>query len=440
MRLELSIKVDYLPTWGAFEGVRELIQNARDGATEFGGAFEVWHVAASNKLIIENTGAVLPHEALLLGHTSKIGRTDLAGKFGEGLKLGVLALIRAGHAVRIRSGGEVWVPSIARSDRFQADVLVFQILKGREPAQRVRVEVEGIDAQTWAEMQSCFRFLLPRDTKLVETEHGTLLLDEALKGRAYVKGILVQSKGDFAYGYDFADADVDRDRKMIAGWDLQYKTRQVWLSAVAARPDLMEMYWSLLEAGSDEGKVSEYATAYVPEAVAKGLADRFVAIHGTQAVPVKSMGESIEVEHLGRRGIVCSDSLANALAKVLGTPAQIKEKLKEEVVARYSCSDLTDLELCCYKRAVRLVSAVRDLTDIDIDVVDFRTAILLGQAKTEGSAFRVLLARKILKDRAQTLSVLVHEVAHRNGGDAEKGHVAEIEAIWSQLYDTLEPV
>jgi len=62
-------------------------------------------------LRIENEGAHLSREALLFGTTSKMGRADLIGKFGEGLKLGVLALVRAGRPVTIRSGSEVWNPT-----------------------------------------------------------------------------------------------------------------------------------------------------------------------------------------------------------------------------------------------------------------------------------------------------------------------------------------
>jgi len=43
MKIELSIKVDYLPEWGAWQGIRELFQNARDAREEFGATLEVAH-------------------------------------------------------------------------------------------------------------------------------------------------------------------------------------------------------------------------------------------------------------------------------------------------------------------------------------------------------------------------------------------------------------
>ena len=50
---------------------------------------------------------------------------------------------------------------------------------------------------------------------------------------------------------------------------------------------------------------------------------------------------------------------------------------------------------------------------------------------------KIRLAKKILADRSTALRVLVHEVAHRAGGDGEKGHVSNIERIWSGVVERL---
>jgi hypothetical protein len=192
MKLELTIKADYLPEWKIWEGVRELVQNAIDAQTEHGATMTIRH-RDGNVLVIENEGVVLPHEALLLGHTTKTDRSDMRGKFGEGLKLGVLALVREGLKIKIRSGDEVWVPSIMRSDKFDAKVLCFQIATGRKAEQRVQVEVHGINAEAWL-----FLFLGDgrRKPTRVKTSFGSLLLDPESKGMLYCKGIHVQNDHD----------------------------------------------------------------------------------------------------------------------------------------------------------------------------------------------------------------------------------------------------
>lgn len=133
-KLELSINVKYLPTWSSWEGIREFISNGKDAEIEFNAPLTVdWK---NGVLRIENEGVTLAREALLFGTSSKMERKDTIGRFGEGIALGALALVRAGRTVKIRSGAEVWTPTIARSERLNADVLVVDVKDGHEPKKR----------------------------------------------------------------------------------------------------------------------------------------------------------------------------------------------------------------------------------------------------------------------------------------------------------------
>ena len=156
MKVELSIQANYFPEWGVWEGVRELVANARDAEREFSAPLTVRHRKEGGVLILENEGATLPHEALLLGFTTKQGQSEMIGRFGEGLKGGVLALVRAGLAVKIRSGSEVWTPSIQRSEKFNANVLVFDIEKGRKEQDRVAVEIGSVTVEAWEKFRQLF--------------------------------------------------------------------------------------------------------------------------------------------------------------------------------------------------------------------------------------------------------------------------------------------
>jgi len=57
----------------------------------------LWH-PAKRSLQITNRGEI-GREVLALGNTSKRGGEKYAGGHGEGLKVGALALVRAGHEV-----------------------------------------------------------------------------------------------------------------------------------------------------------------------------------------------------------------------------------------------------------------------------------------------------------------------------------------------------
>ena len=432
MKLELTIKTTYMPNWGIWEGIRELVQNGRDAEVEHDAPLTVRHRRESDTLVIENLGTTLPHEALLLGHTSKLDRPDLIGKFGEGLKLGVLALVRAGCPVKIRSGSEVWVPSIQRSEKFQADVLVFDIQKGRKDESRVAVEIGCVSAEAWKKMQDMFLFL--RDTigddEMVRTPNGSLLLAERFHGKVFVKGIFVSNDPRLSYGYDFVDADIDRDRRMLSKYDLNYRTQAVWREAIGRRPDLVENFSKLLDRESaDVEGFDDWNAGYLPEPAKQAIVEQFKTRHGDDALPVASLSESAEIEHLGKKGIVCPKPLKAILERELGNVASNKAKLREEVVKTYGWHDLDLAERENLKSAIALVNGVEKVSLDDVDVADFRDEAIRGMHK-DG---RELLAKKILADRNLTLRVLVHEVAHRNGGDGEKGHVSNIERIWSGI-------
>ncbi|MFA5053346.1 MAG: ATP-binding protein [Parcubacteria group bacterium] len=435
MKLELTIKADYLPEWKIWEGVRELVQNAIDAQTEHGATMTIRH-RDGNVLVIENEGVVLPHEALLLGHTTKTDRSDMRGKFGEGLKLGVLALVREGLKIKIRSGDEVWVPSIMRSDKFDAKVLCFQIATGRKAEQRVQVEVHGINAEAWL-----FLFLGDgrRKPTRVKTSFGSLLLDPESKGMLYCKGIHVQNDHDLAYGYDFDNVEVDRDRRMIDKWSLQYQMSQIWLSALGRRPDLVDSFQIMLDENPPDCKgIGEYTAKYMPDSVVSAVTAEFERRHGSNAFPVDSLAESEDVGHLGKRGIVVGDALGHILRRRYGTIDEIKARYATEVTRTYSWHELSDLEQTSLKRAVDTVADVTDMSLETVEIVDFRDENLLGlHHANHGMGAEISLAKRILGSRRETLRVLVHEVAHREGGDGSKGHVSTIERIWADIVEAL---
>ena len=96
---------------------------------------------------------------------------------------------------------------------------------------------------------------------------------------------------------------------------------------------------------------------------------------------------------------------------------------------------MTPAEKANLEEAIALVNAVEKVTLEDIEVCDFRDPKLGGLFTPETSM--VSLAKDRLMDPDETLLTLVHEVAHRVGGDGEKNHVARIERIWATIVKNL---
>jgi hypothetical protein len=438
MKIELTIKLTYLEKWGVFEGIRELIQNGKDAETEFNAPLTVKHREDTKILVIENEGCSIPHEALLFGHTTKAGRGELIGKFGEGLKLGILALVRAGYGVKVRSGSEVWIPKIERSEKFDADVLVIYIESGRQPKERVQVEVSNITSEEWEMMKPCFLFLNKTKCKdRIDTYYGALLLHEKDIGKIFVKGIFVEHDPKLKFGYDLTrDVEIDRDRKMVARCDLEWRIRSIWNDSLKERADLVVTYLDMVENNTgDVANLDSYSAAMLPKKVQEKAVEGFKNRHGINAVPVDTLADSKDVAHLGKNGVLVNKPLKAILQAVLGTTEEIKASLANEVVKAYGWNELSTVEQTNLEGAIALVAkaVVDPLTLGNVDVVDFRSETIIGMFK----GGRILLAKNKLSDRDLTLETVVHEVAHRNGGDGEHQHVATIEKIWSKIVSNL---
>jgi hypothetical protein len=432
-RIELTIDTNYRPTWGTWEGVRELVQNARDSEIQNGAKMTVDYV--NGTLRIENEGAALTRENLLLGQTSKADDHRTAGHFGEGMKIGILALLRQGLTVRIRTGSEVWTPSIVRSEKFSADVLAFEIIGGREDKRRVRIEVGGgqFPSDTWEEMKEKFLFL-GRTTKndRVQTDRGTLLIAPRFQGKVFVKGIFVSHKPELLYGYDFVDVATDIDRKMIDSYDLEAATRRLLCDAVAAQPTLLAGVVDSILDGSDKLGVDSWSAYQLGASITDAVVASFHAVHGPDAVAVSNTGESQAVAALGKRGIVVAGSALAIVQKTVGTVDQLKAKLKDEVVRTYGWHELTTSEQDAL--VTGLAYAGREDQMENISVVAFRDQGIVGL-----SGSPVKIARKALDSAEHALEVLIHEFAHNDTGapDCDVRHVKAIEAGWRAAFTRL---
>lgn len=432
-KLELSINAKYLPGWGAWEGIRELVQNGKDAETEFDAPLKVTH--HNGTLRIENEGATLSREALLFGTSSKTDRSDMIGKFGEGLKLGVLALVRSGRTVKIRTGAEVWSAYIARSERYEADVLHFEIKGGNEDKRRVRVEISDVDDTTWNGLRERFLFLTKfKKDERVETDRGDLLISDRFKGQIFVKGIYIQTDTRLSAGYNFNHATVDRDRKMIGGFELEWESSRVWELSIGQRPDLLDPFFQMMIDNKPDVAGLAHTAGSASKDVQTKIAKAFEKKFGEGVVPVSNLAESSEVGHLGKRGIVVSKALGAMLATVMGSKEDLQKQMREEVTRTLSWHDMTEAQTATLTANIDLVKSVRSECALDIvDVVEFRSPTLMGQFKNG----RLLIAARLLDDSDELLATLVHEYSHHNGGDGEKNHVMAIENLWRDIVKTL---
>lgn len=410
-KVEITLTANYVQKWGVWEGIRELVQNAKDGETEKGARMEVRCTDAGNLQII-NRNAALPREALLIGFTTKDDNDETIGQFGEGLKLGTLALVRAGYKVTIYNGPEIWKPAIQRSSVYNADVLCFDITRSRArtPSHDLTVVVEDLGKDYWEEIRDRFVFLAK--PKVIDTDTGSLILDQRMKGMVFVKGIYVQQINS-EYGYDMRMAQTDRDRRMVNSWDLNWYSSKILGQAVfkkAARDEnLLHNIYSLLAQGSPEVEKLDY---HANREIVDGISELFIREHGDKAFPVSDMEESRRMSALGRVGVVCPATMRRVMNERFGTFEQFVEEYGQKQMHKYSWHELTLAEQTNINQVMDMFSLSKRPAPY-MEVVDFGDEQVAGRFKDN----TIHVARHVVADIRELLHTYAHEWAHNLAAD-----------------------
>jgi hypothetical protein len=241
----LGVSEEYVPDWKVWEGVRELMQNWRDGIienqnctindTDFTKAEDLnaihYDVKYQNSnrghliynkthktLILKNKG-VISRSCLALGKSNKRNDPNAAGHFGEGMKLAALSLLREQKQVTIITGSEKWIFSIRYDEIYSINMLFVKIENLEIFSDETEVLITNLTLLEFHNIISKLRFLVKRPQM---TNAGELLVNE--KSHIYVKSIFICKYEKLDYGYDIQSLKIDRDRKLIADENELYKS------------------------------------------------------------------------------------------------------------------------------------------------------------------------------------------------------------------------
>lgn len=432
--IELSLSASYVLDWGVWEGIREFAQNMRDAAVMHGTTSRVEYTARNNTLTLASEGKSIDARSLLLGHSTKRGNAEAAGERGEGLNLAMLALIRSGCEVAVRTGDEIWLPRLERSEKFGGEPVL--VIRTRKAPRRDSVEVKivGVSVADWEKARFRLLFIdVPDENEVFGGGyHGRLLTNPRYAGMLFVKGIYVQGVPNMQYGYDLDNLKLDRDRRMANSWDVSYETSSVLLAASKTRAEARKALYQNAKAGHPDG--SGASLQYAGDDVLDTLVAQFLEEYGADAVPVSGETEARDLRYLGLSPVVVSaDNLRAALEAKLGRYREIRGRAVSTPQSVYSRDTLEHGE------RFALLAAEDLLKDIDIEVhaevVDFRDPAFLGLSNT--ATGQIWIARKSLGTVSSVLGVLCHEHAHvvTKLGDGSPGHTAQIEETWAKLWN-----
>ena len=413
--LSLNLDEQYCPSWTAANGVRELVQNWHDailavclggapplveragGDHEFtahrcgGGTERVvlggirWDAAARQLVLWNKSTGELGTGSLGIGATSKRRRGEhgavaartaaapvFAGGHGEGLKVGALALIRAGRSVEVTiaagavsgagaaaAGPETRWRFVLRGNRLHVHASSVGPGGSLEPGV-VRVEVAGAEGGDFSPKD--YLFLCPPPAGSVFVGQGSrqqqqrvperLLLGQEHAGRLYCRGILVEARRSLVCGYEL-DIDIGRDRVGVSSLHaLRTSAGYLWADAIMDREHgqafarrfaaLLQEEPRSLEAELPGrfwlGMIDQFPYHAVAELHlgVRALQRHFRARHPPDALPCSAAERDAAALSLGRPMVVCSDALLDVLqcAEAVGSDGARPDGLAYETCRR----------------------------------------------------------------------------------------------------------
>ena len=442
-RIEISITDAYIQNWSTQEGLREVLQNGQDEAeARPDHPMRVHYSARKQTLTVTSEGVTIDRAALLLGETSKRG-TKARGQFGEGLALGLLALVRAGHPVRIENGTETWTPDLEYSEAWGRSVLTIQTRALGTPRPHLRIKVGALPPAAWTE---CIRRTLflpgalrPDERTIIPTDReNRVLLDRP--GEIYVRGLWVAAIPKLAAGYDLADVEIDRDRRMIDAWDLCWRLGALWTHAIAqstTRAAALNHVHRALEGGHEDTDQVAHHLRYDEDA-RKAIAAHFVTTHGETALPVADTTTADKATAAGLRPIPMTAVAVAVLEAALGqTAADAIAKAKRTCpIVPILRDDLNPTEAARWTYVEAVARSLMGDRTPPLAVASLPPDVV--GCLQDG---RVYLDRSLLGAPApgEAVVTLVHELAHATSGagDLTAAHHALCEALTARLVNHL---
>ncbi|UZZ63970.1 hypothetical protein A71_164 [Escherichia phage A7_1] len=246
-QIKLSITENYVSHWSWWQGARELMQNAID--TEDFNIYFGNDDSNQGKITIISRGGVVPVSGLLMGVSTKRDDDSKIGKFGEGLKVGLLVLVREGADIVIENGNDLWIPNMVYDTTYEQNILAVDIhenaLSGRD-SNTVTVIIENIPQYAMSEIMDNYAPTTER-TVVIQNDRGKAYTklynaadeyqneeeDGSITGgdcNLFVNGLFVtRVPGNFKFDYDFKPEafTLDRDRDSANTFEVKYEANRL---------------------------------------------------------------------------------------------------------------------------------------------------------------------------------------------------------------------
>lgn len=328
MKLLTTISSEYVPDWGFYEGVRELVQNMLDSQDK-GFRGDIVYLRDKQELIVFNEGTYLTRSNILLGNTTKREDDSQRGKYGEGFKISVLALIRAGKEVVISNAinKEIIKSSIEpHPDYGGINVLCFTTKHDENiipiDQKKLAFIVRPVSPAEVKEIKH--KFLNWDGLELgdyYKTDLGLILKKEKHKGKIYSRGIYVCSIEKLEYGYDINTLDLGRDRNLASQHDICWETSRMW-AEVGGRYGNDEQVIKMLSSNAPDLQSINY---WMDEKLRTSIFDDFKKSNGEKSYPCSNEWQRKEISSLGYTPVFVSEQHSDIIKRNLPSIDDLKK-------------------------------------------------------------------------------------------------------------------
>jgi hypothetical protein len=442
--------------WGEWEAIRDLVQNALDEteAYEYGiDAEGFW---------ISDKGKGVGISSFLLG-PPKLKPDYARGKFGEGMKIASLALVRAGYKVHVDTvGREVWMifieQDVGGGETVQSLAAMWRNSNTKVGTKFHIIGYFGddfhdrfvINLPKWdfiARSPSLVSEPIQRYNVLIRGEFPGIGPHRIYARDIYMKGIVSN------YSYNLWSFDMSPDRFGAKNEeDIWRDVGRVW-SQVNTQEELQYIIKFCsdppLLLGKDETHNVTFENWYLGqnpvthkdytvtmrENAAKWQ-EAWNEVHGDSSVIRTNDTYDAIVKHLGYEPKGMSYSIRETLGAIIKTDKQLIDESQERLrdVTVIPESTLSPKQLAHLKLAQKIASDIdrnHSLGGVHAGVIPpasdrVRTAGLYGRNTRE-----IFIAVEQLNRGQATIDTTIHELAHHTSGaeDGEERHNAEMTAI-----------
>ncbi len=418
--------------WGEFEAIRDVVQNALDETESYRWGYD------DEGLWIADTGRGVSVADFLLG-PPKIKPDYARGKFGEGMKIAVLALLRMGYLVKVETvGREIWIIFLEQKVNGRAETLA-ALWRSNGSTRGTKFHIIGYSGPAF---ERYFAVNLPRSLILAEVpsplaepvrRYNQLIsavgmASSPIGGMIYARDIYMREiKSRFSYNLWGFDMAPDRHGPKNEA-DLWVDMGRLWcgVSNMSLMEQFLEMVLDPPRVMSDETRhisMDTYSMGSEPvtdkryidlvQESAPAWQKAWHKVAGVNAVIRTTDRWDGMVKHLGYTPVSLQWGVKDALSTVITNDDALIQESQERLRETKALPDdkLTPKALAHLKLA-RAIATWFDVHKVYASIIPpasdrVRTAGLYDHALEE-----IILHLETLESGKRTVDAVIHELGH----------------------------